>query len=168
MLFERPFALTIDKLRFDRPGRIEERYLRAPHIHIDLGSRLATTMVYTNRADIYLGDASSQVYEFLRRPRPCVFLNPRKLAWRGDPNFAHWRAGPVIEQVADLAEALAGSQRDPAATFLPVQQALFDASFDLTQEASSVRAARALARFAGVAAPGLSAPARDGLRVVNG
>jgi hypothetical protein len=39
MLFERSFALTIDKLRIDRPGRIEERYLRAPNIHIDLGSR---------------------------------------------------------------------------------------------------------------------------------
>lgn len=36
MLFERSFALTIDKLRIDRPGRIEERYLRAPNIHIDL------------------------------------------------------------------------------------------------------------------------------------
>ncbi|MCK5910953.1 MAG: hypothetical protein KAG62_13490, partial [Caulobacter sp.] len=35
MLFERPFVLTIDKLRVDRPGRIEERYLRAPNIHID-------------------------------------------------------------------------------------------------------------------------------------
>ena len=62
MLFERPFVLTIDKLRLDRAGRIEERYLRAPNIHIDLGSRASTTMVYTQRADIYRGDVTSQVY----------------------------------------------------------------------------------------------------------
>lgn len=155
MLFERPYVLTIDKLRIDRPGRIEERYLRAPNIHIDLGSRASTTMAYTNRADIYLGDASSQVYEFLVRPRPCVFLNPHRLAWKGDPNFAHWTAGPVIEDVSELGEALARARRDHPLIHLPIQRALFDQSFDITDEPSSVRAARAVARFAGVAAPGL-------------
>lgn len=93
MLFERPFVVTIDKLRLDRAGRIEERYLRAPNIHIDLGSRASTTMAYTQRADIYLGDVSSQIYEFLLRPRPCVFLNTHRQAWRDDPNYGHWRAG---------------------------------------------------------------------------
>jgi len=168
MLFERPFVLTVDKLRLARPGRIDERYLRAPNIHIDLGSRLSTTMAYTNRADIYLGDASSQVYEFLRRPRPCVFLNPHKLPWRGDPNFAHWRSGPVIERVDELGAALERSRRDHASTYRSVQRALFDASFDLTDEASSVRAARAVARFAGLPAPGLMKPAKDDLLVAHG
>lgn len=150
MLFERPFVLTIDKLRVDRPGRIEERYLRAPNIHIDLGSRASTTMAYTQRADIYLGDASSQVYEFLLRPRPCVFLNPQKLAWQGDANFAHWRTGPVIEGAAGLGPALEAAQAEHRSRYAPVQRELFDYSFDLTDEPSSVRAARALARFAGL------------------
>jgi hypothetical protein len=150
MLFERPYVVSLDRLRMDRAGRIQERYLRAPNIHIDLGSRASTTMAYTNRADIYLGDASSQVYEFLLRPRPCVFLNPRRLAWRGDPNFAHWQAGAVIETAADLNTALTHAPVDHATTYRPVQQALFDHSFDLTDEPSSVRAARALARFAGL------------------
>jgi hypothetical protein len=155
MLFERPFVVTVDRLRLDRPGRIDERYLRAPNIHIDLGSRLSTTMAYTDRADIYLGDASSQVYEFLLRPRPCVFLNPNLLAWRDDPNFAHWRAGPVIEDVSDLGRALERARADHAAIYRPIQQALFDYSFDLTAEPSSDRAARALARFAGLLFPDL-------------
>lgn len=150
MLFERPFVLTIDKLRIDRPGRIQERYLRAPNIHIDLGSRASTTMTYTQRADVYVGDASSQVYEFLLRPRPCVFLNPHKLAWEGDSNFAHWRTGPVIENVGELGAALRTSQANHGSHYAPVQQELFDYSFDLTDEPSSVRAARALARFAGL------------------
>jgi hypothetical protein len=150
MLFERPYVVSIDRLRMDRAGRIQERYLRAPNIHIDLGSRASTTMTYANRADIYLGDASSQVYEFLLRPRPCLFLNPRGLAWRGDANFAHWRAGAVIERVDELDAALARAPVDHATSYRPVQQALFDHSFDLTDEPSSVRAARALAAFAGL------------------
>lgn len=150
MLFERPFVVTIDKLRLDRAGHIDEKYLRAANIHIDLGSRASTTMTYTQRADIYLGDVSSQIYEFLLHPRPCVFLNTHGFDWRGDPNFAHWRAGPVIGRAAELGPALAAAQQDHAAIWRPVQQALFDRSFDLTAEPSSSRAARALARFAGL------------------
>jgi len=157
MLFERPFVISIDKLRLDRPGRIEDRYLRAPNIHIDLGSRASTTMLYTERADIYLGDASSQVYEFLRRPRPCVFLNPQGFAWQGDANFAHWRAGPVIEDAAELGEALERARQDHPAVYRPIQAQMFDESFDLNDEPSSRRAARAVAGFAGVAADGLQA-----------
>ena len=149
MLFERPFVATIDKLRLDRAGRIEERYLRAPNIHIDLGSRASTTMAYTQRADLYLGDVSSQVYEFLLQPRPCVFLNSHRLTWTGDPNFGHWRAGPVIEDVADLGAAMTRSRQEHEAVWRPVQAALFDESFDLTDEPSAERAARAVARFAG-------------------
>jgi CDP-glycerol glycerophosphotransferase (TagB/SpsB family) len=161
MLFERPYVLSIDRWRMDRAGRIEERYLRAPNIHIDLGSRASTTMAYTNRADIYLGDASSQVYEFLLRPRPCVFLNPRRLAWRGDPNFAHWRAGSVIETAGELDTALARASIDHATTYRPVQQGLFNHSFDLTDEPSAVRAARALAQFAGLPALATRPPPRE-------
>ncbi len=140
--------LSIDKLRLDRAGRIDERYLRAPNIHIDLGSRASTTMAYTDRADIYLGDASSQVYEFLRRPRPCVFLNAHGFPWQSDPNFAHWRAGPVIDDPAELGLALAKARRDQEGLYRPIQQAMFDYSFDLTDEPSSIRAGRALAKFA--------------------
>ncbi len=165
MLFERPFVATIDKLRLDRAGRIEERYLRAPNIHIDLGSRLSTTMAYTQRADLYLGDVSSQVYEFMLKPRPCVFLNSHRFAWAGDPNFAHWSAGPVIEEIADLGAALTQSRREHETVWRPIQEALFNQSFDLTDEPSAERAARAVARFAGKAWPdppsvGLHNPAR--------
>jgi len=153
MLFERPFVITIDKLRMDRAGRIDERYLRAPNIHIDLGSRASTTMTYTQRADIYLGDVSSQIYEFLLRPRPCVFLNTHGFVWGDDPNFQHWKAGPVIGGPDALGEALAAAQRDQETIWRPAQQALFDRSFDLTDEPSSARAARALARFAGLEWP---------------
>jgi hypothetical protein len=145
MLFERPFVITIDRLRIDRPGRIAERYARAPNIHIDLGSRISTTMAYTNRADIYLGDVSSQIYEFLLRPRPCLFLNSQALDTGNDPNFAHWQAGPVVDDMADFGRLLAETQRLHADIYKPIQQRMFDRSFDLTDEPSSLRAARAIA-----------------------
>ncbi|WP_157216423.1 hypothetical protein [Flavisphingomonas formosensis] len=150
MLYERRFVVTVDKLRIDRPGRIEERYLRASNIHIDLGSRASTTMAYTNRADIYLGDVSSQIYEFLIRPRPCVFVDAHETQWQGDPNFAHWRAGPVIRDIAELGPALAAAQRDQDAVYRPVQEELFAYSFDLGDRPSAERAAEAVARVAGL------------------
>ncbi len=153
MLFERPFVLTVDRMRIDRPGRIAERYLRAPNIRIDLGSRASTTMAYTNAADIYLGDVSSQVYEFLHRPRPCVFLNPHGVDWAGDANYAHWQAGPVIAGAGDLGEALRAAQDRHADLYRPIQQRMVDYSFDLTDEPSAMRAARVLAGLCGHAMP---------------
>lgn len=58
-------------------------------------------------ADVYIGDASSQVYEFIRTPRPCIFLNPARIGWRSDPAYSHWHFGQVIESADDLPSALA-------------------------------------------------------------
>jgi len=149
MLFERGFALTIDRFRIDRPGRIEERYLRAPNIHIDLGSRASSNMTYTNRADIYLGDVSSQIYEFLLNPRPCVFLDAHETDWVDDKNYTHWHTGPVINDPACLGDALSEAMRDPGGRYAAAQKQLLDDTFDLTDKPSSVRAAEAVARVGG-------------------
>lgn len=149
MLFERPLALTVDKLRMGLPGRLDPKYAAAPNIHVDLGSAALTDMSYTNCADIYLGDASSQVYEFLRTPRPCLFLDAHRQYRPGDANFAHWQAGPVIASARELPAGLARAVADHAPRYRAEQERLFAYSFDLTGEASSVRAARAIARLAG-------------------
>jgi hypothetical protein len=150
MMFQRRVVLTIDRLRVDFPGTLDPKYAAAPNIHVDLGSVASTDMTYTDAADIYLGDASSQVYEFLRKPRPCIFLNPHHLPYKGDPNFAHWQAGPVIETAAELGAALTKAQTEHSATYAPIQKSLFDYSFDLTDERSSVRAARVIGRLLGL------------------
>ncbi|HEU4968519.1 hypothetical protein [Sphingomonas sp.] len=77
-----------------------------PHVRIDLGSTASADMSYTLGADLYLGDVSSQVAEFLVRPRPCLFLNPRRTEWRGDPDYRFWELGPVIESAAELGEGI--------------------------------------------------------------
>jgi hypothetical protein len=149
MLFERKFAVTIDKFRIDRPGRIDARYRNAPNIRIDLGSRASTDMTYTQAADIYLGDASSQVYEFLLIPRPCLFLNSHGVDWRGDPNHAHWQLGPVIGSPSELAEGLRLAIDSHRQTYKAVQEEIFARTFDLTATPSSQRAAEVLAALAG-------------------
>lgn len=143
MLFHRRFVVTVDRLRVDRSGIIDRRYRDAPNIHVDLGSNASTDMTYTNAADLYLGDVSSQVYEFLARPRPCIFLNSQAIAYRGNPNYLHWQAGEVIDGPKDLGGAL-DRAFDIHPRYRAAQRQLFQRSFDLTDEPSADRAARAI------------------------
>jgi hypothetical protein len=122
-----------------------ERFRGHPRIHIDLGGPAAVDMTYTRVADLYLGDASSQIYEFLRTPRPCLFLNAHQVAWRGDESYRHWLYGPVIERIEALGEALPEAMRTHPA-YLEAQTRGFAESFDLRPgETSSHRAAEAIA-----------------------
>jgi len=148
MLFERPFVLTIDRLTISRAGKIANSYLHGDNIHFDLGSRASTDMSYTMAADIYLGDASSQVYEFLLQPRPCIFLNSHNVHWQGDPNFAHWQAGEVITSPDQLGTALDRAEELHQKHYRAVQERLFNESFDLNGRPSSERAAEVIASLA--------------------
>ncbi len=144
MLFHRRWTVSIDKLRIDRPGTIDPRVLAAPNIHVDLGSHASTDMTYVDAADIYLGDVSSQVYEFLRTPRPCLFLDTHATEWAGDPNYAHWNAGEVIAGAADLPAALARAGDQHRLRYDPIQRALFDYTFSRTAVPAAGRAAQVI------------------------
>ncbi|HHI98182.1 MAG TPA: hypothetical protein ENJ96_10105 [Thermodesulfatator atlanticus] len=80
-----------------RARRIPKRFYRCPNIHIDLGSMASVDMTYMLAADIYLGDVSSQVYEFIWKPRPCIYLNAHGVKWQGNPYYLHWTFGQVVE-----------------------------------------------------------------------
>jgi len=126
------------------------RYRECPHIHIDTGSEASIDMTYTMAADIYLGDVSSQLYEFLRRPRPCVFLDAHDVAdWGESPSHRHWRAGEVIRSADALLPAIDRARRDMDG-YRPIQQRLFDDSFSETETPASDRAADAIAEAAGL------------------
>lgn len=116
-----------------------------PNIRIDLGGPATIDMTYTTLADAYLGDVSSQIYEFLRKPRPAAFLNAHGVTWREDQDYRHWGFGPVAETVDDALPALdrAFAQR---ATYEPEQLAGLAETFDLRPEPSSLRAAQAVAK----------------------
>lgn len=148
MLFAKRFNISVSPLSFAPVGRVPETIGDLSHIHLDTGSRASLDMTYTRTADIYLGDASSQVYEFLAHPRPCIFLNPRNHAWAGNLDFAHWQAGPVVGDIAGLDSALSRAAAAPDA-YLETQTKLFASSFDLSDTPSSRRAAHAIIDYLG-------------------
>lgn len=85
---------------------ILSRVADLPHMHCDLDSFAMVDGSYTAAADLYLGDTSSQVIEYLMRPRPAVFLNPAAIAWQGDLDYAMWEAGEVVDDLAQLPAAI--------------------------------------------------------------
>lgn len=143
MLFKRRLHSSVEHRRVRWRGPIGDRYRGLPHILIDEGSTRSVDMTYTRSADLYLGDASSQIYEWIARPRPAVFLNPGHVDWGDNPDFAHWHLGQVIARVAELPRALEGALADPA-RYRDIQQRAFHATFDPGGGSASARAAEAI------------------------
>jgi hypothetical protein len=79
-------------------------------------------MRYTLGADIYCGDVSSQVYEFLVEPKPCVFLNAHGADWHNDPNYPMWRLGEVASTPEEAVQMIARS-KDVHPRFVELQRA---------------------------------------------
>ena len=87
-------------------SRTKLRRMSDQTILVDPSSPRLLDNSYTEAADIYVGDVSSQVVEFLARPRPCVFLNAHRVEWQDDPHYALWKLGEVIEDPAELMPAI--------------------------------------------------------------
>ncbi|MCP5084359.1 MAG: hypothetical protein GY948_21940 [Alphaproteobacteria bacterium] len=119
LLFKRPWG---------KGAHLPRKYRNTPNVLIDRGSRRSCDMSYLNAADIYLGDASSQIYEFIRRPRPFAFLNAHDVDYFNDPSYASWHFGPVVRNLDDLAGALRLAQSH-GEHYLPIQQERFAYTF---------------------------------------
>jgi hypothetical protein len=97
-----PHINLFNKKGFLNKESIDKKYFTARNIVIDLGSKKSVNMFYALKSDLYLGDVSSQVYEFLIKPRPCIFINPSFIDWEGNPYFQNWEMGPVIESLKEF------------------------------------------------------------------
>ncbi|TNE61723.1 MAG: hypothetical protein EP335_14975 [Alphaproteobacteria bacterium] len=128
---------------------LDERFSHCPNILIDTGSPACMDMTYTRAADIYLGDVSSQVYEFIAEPRPCIFVNGHRANWRKDPKYRFWSLGSVVENIEELDRKLARCRQEQP-FYVQQQQKLFRESIDLQARPSSERAAEALSHFLGL------------------
>lgn len=146
MLFRKRLQISLNPVRLKLPGRIPARYYLNNRILIDPGSDRSTDMTYTEAADCYLGDVSSQVYEFLRRPRPCIFLDAHRTDWRHDPNFHHWNAGPVLVEIDGIIPAI-DTAFATHGEYVQAQRSLFAYSIDMRDTPSSKRAAEAILNF---------------------
>lgn len=123
------------------------------NVFIDTGSIKTLDMTYTSNASIYIGDVSSQIYEFIIKPRPCVFLNPHKISWRGNPYFKNWEFGEVVESEEEIMPAVYRAQ-EKHEQYIDIQKEMFQKTFDnYTLTGASQRAARAIMDYLELCAP---------------
>lgn len=127
---------------FDKLSQLSQ----APNLKFDGGSLHSINMDYTRTADIYVGDVSSQVYEFLQTPKPCVFLNAHDADWRDNPFYRHWAFGEVASS-AEEALTLIRSAKAEHSRFLAQQAAGFAAAINSGSESASARAALVIQKF---------------------
>jgi CDP-glycerol glycerophosphotransferase (TagB/SpsB family) len=129
---------------FKNNNTLKSKYFNAENIHIDINSKNLSNMAYTKSADIYLGDVSSQVYEFVAyKRRPCIFLNTHKKIWQNNDNFRMWNMGIVIDDINGLDFGLSEAQKK-FETFKEIQKKLRDRTFSFLSEPAGLRAARAI------------------------
>lgn len=108
---------------------------------VDTGSPRLIDLSYVAAADLYLGDVSSQVYEFLLlRLRPCVFVNAHQVKWRDDPDYAFWHLGEVVSP-DDIVSAVERALRDPKAFEAAQQKAVAETFAPLPGSAERAAAA---------------------------
>lgn len=146
MLFARRWQVSARRLRPVRVPPVPGELRGLPNILIDTGSPRSTDMTYTRAADIWLGDVSSQIYEFMHRPRPAIFLDVTGRAGPDDPNWRFLAAGPVLRGLEGIAEAIDAARADPQ-SYRPAQDTLMAETFASGEECASDRAARAIRDF---------------------
>ena len=146
MLMQRRWSVSVSPPSLAKVRWPDEKALAMDTVLFDPGSVASTDMSYTNLADAYVGDVSSQIYEFLVRPRPCLHLNAHDVDWRGNPDFAHWTTGPVIGPQEDVVDAL-DLAISTFSHYRNAQEALFADTFDVATEPAGLRAARVVMGF---------------------
>jgi hypothetical protein len=105
------------------------------------------------RADVYVNDGSSTLFEFASTGRPVVVLNSRLYRRKVDHGLRFWEASTVgvnVEEGDDLTEAVTHALEDP-----PDQRAERERCVDLVyayRSGAAGRAAAALMDWAGVGA----------------
>ncbi len=123
---------------------LKRKYSFAKNIIIDVGSDALIDMTYTKFADIYIGDISSQGYEFLYKPRPCVFLNPY-----GNKDVKMWELGDVVCDIRDLESAINDAFVNHS-KYKKKQEEEFAKRFSITDVPPGERAAQAIKEFLNV------------------
>ena len=122
------------------------RHASNERLLFDGGSDRLIDMSYTALADIYLGDVSSQVYEFLRTPKPCLFLDPNGVNWAADENYLHWHFGQVLTTVAGIVDEI-DIARAEHSRFKAAQVEGLARTFAPGEGTASSRAAAAIADY---------------------
>jgi hypothetical protein len=162
--FNLVFAPHVNLFGRKADDAVLDRFRGLPNVHVDVDGPRLLDLSYATVADLYLGDASSQVYELLAlRRRPCVFLDPHGLSVGKSPPEEvvrlgsqgraalrdAWRCGEVVTRLEDLPAALARGLASPSA-FQAAQDAALAGEFALNDVPSGRRGAEAILEWARV------------------
>ena len=128
----------------------------AGRVIVDLDSPYLSDMTYTNAAQIYLGDVSSQVYEFSTEPRPCIFIDAHGVIWRDNPDYAMWQFGPVCSDITQIMAALGNAQASHADYITVQREMVTDILGDTTDRAPHTAAQQFIAAVTRINANRLS------------
>ena len=159
------WARFIEPLLADYASAEERNLIAAPHVKwfrrssvatrqrwrdrstgnvlVDVGSDRSVDGSYLSAADLYIGDSSSQIYEYLATPRPCLFLNAHGVDWQSSPNHVHWHLGDVIDRPEQLANAIRAAP-ERHAFYVEKQEASRLATFGDGTGSASERSAAAI------------------------
>ena len=82
---------------------IEEGKKYTENIIVDYGSDYCMDGTYNFASDVYIGDVSSMVTEFIiYKPRPCLFINAHDIDWVGNEDYHFWKMGNVVNDANDF------------------------------------------------------------------
>ncbi|MBB3174910.1 hypothetical protein FHR90_002757 [Endobacter medicaginis] len=146
MLFRRTVHTSLIHRRVALRPPLPRGLAGLPHVLIDTGSRRSIDMSYIRAADLYLGDVSSQIYEWIQRPRPAVLIDTHGPDWRGAADYGQWRLGELIERLDALAPALDRALADPH-RFADVQAEAAARTFSIEARPAAERAADAILAY---------------------
>jgi len=99
-----PHINLFNKKGYLKREDFDRKYLNYENILVDLGSVRSVNMSYTLVSDLYLGDVSSQVIEFLvKQRRPCIFVNRIAENWQQEKSAPNsWKFGKIITEIDNL------------------------------------------------------------------
>ncbi|WP_411818908.1 hypothetical protein ABFZ85_07495 [Hyphococcus formosus] len=146
MLFTRKLHMTADLRSVAWRKPLNKRFAECPNIHIDTGSVNCINMSYLRAADGYIGDVSSQLYEFLYKPGMCIFVNSHNVSWEDDPNYANWKLGHVVTDPKEI-HALLDRYEEVKNDRMDRQAVSFKNTFEEPYLGASERAALALSKI---------------------
>lgn len=146
MLWRKKLHISPEYRIARRRPDIPETVIGCANVLIDTGSPALFDMSYTSNADIYIGDVSSQAYEFLRKRKPCIFIDA---AGDGADAYPFWANGPVVRSVGEVVEAVKAWEQ-LAHEYRDTQEELFRYTIDHDPaHSASERGAAAIAEILG-------------------
>lgn len=143
MLFRKTLHISPEyRVARRRPG-LNPQWRQCANIRIDTDSEALTDMSYTLSSDVYIGDVSSQIYEFLIRPRPAFFIDTHSRADDEAPPYLSWSAGDVVRSTAALFPLLPQFE-ERGRLYKARQEEIFDYTMSRSPRPSSERGADAI------------------------